>query len=128
MGGTGDITSHLLADEIRGFFCHQSISHQFTPGDGDQIFYPVSFLMIDQCKSAADRSIIPLLLGLKQWPDTCISPDKPGFLNGRNHLRCFLNEEGDFLGSDFKIFDLFRMNGRGSRNGYRMVWDNNIAI
>ena len=30
--------------------------------------------------------------------------------------------------SDFKIFDLFRTDGGGSQNGYRMVWHDDIAI
>ena len=58
MGGTGDIDSHLLADEVRGLFRHQPVGHQFPSGDGDQILYAISLPVIDQSKSPADRAII----------------------------------------------------------------------
>ena len=81
MSRTGTIPSHLLTDEVRRFFGHEPIGHEFSARDGDQISETVPLPMIDEGKAPADRSVISLFFRLEQRPDACIGPDEPGLLN-----------------------------------------------
>jgi hypothetical protein len=46
MGLTFGIVAELLADQIRGFFAHQPITRQLTPGNGKNSFDALNFLMV----------------------------------------------------------------------------------
>ena len=103
MCDTGHMEPQPSADEVGRPFRHEAIGHEFSAGNGDQPRQAVAASVVDQGKTTTDFPIVADTGRLDEGADAGIGAGEPFPFDGGDHLREFLDQEGDLLRSNLGI-------------------------